>query len=95
MLELPPNLGIIFVREGEAARWLRSPNQGIVFGGQSPMDLITSGDQDALRSVRRHLDAWRGGIFHAATAADISERTRQPHPHANCDVSWSASRRAA
>ena len=27
------------------------------------MELITSGDQDALRSVRRYLDAWRGGIF--------------------------------
>jgi hypothetical protein len=58
-------LKIIFPRDEDAARWLRSPNSGPVFGGQPPLALITSGAQDALMLVRRHLDAWRGGAFAA------------------------------
>jgi uncharacterized protein (DUF2384 family) len=58
-------LRIIFPRDEDAARWLRSPNSGPVFGGQAPLALITSGTQDALMLVRRHLDAWRGGAFAA------------------------------
>lgn len=56
-------LKIIFPRDEDAARWLRSSNTGPVFGGQAPLVLITSGTQDALMLVRRYLDAWRGGIF--------------------------------
>lgn len=58
-------LGILFVREGDALAWLGSPNSGPVFGGQRPLDLVTSGTQDGLMLVRRHLDAWRGGNFSA------------------------------
>jgi uncharacterized protein (DUF2384 family) len=56
-------LKIIFSHDEDAAKWLRSPNRGIMFGGQEPLSLITSGTQDALISVRRYLDAWRGGTF--------------------------------
>jgi Protein of unknown function (DUF2384) len=56
-------LKIIFPRDEDAARWLRSSNTGPVFGGQAPLALITSGTQDALMLVRRYLDAWRGGTF--------------------------------
>ncbi len=56
-------LKIIFPRDEDAARWLRSSNTGPVFGGQAPLVLITSGTQDALMLVRRYLDAWRGGTF--------------------------------
>jgi hypothetical protein len=56
-------LTIIFVRDGDAATWLRSPNQGLVFGGQAPLALILAGSQDGIMLVRRHLDAWRGGVF--------------------------------
>lgn len=56
-------LKIIFVREGDAATWLRSPNKGLVFGGQPPMALILAGSQDGIMLVRRYLDAWRGGAF--------------------------------
>jgi hypothetical protein len=56
---------ILFVREGEAARWLRSANSGVAFGGQAPLALVTSGTLDGLMLVRRHLDAWRGGTFAA------------------------------
>ena len=58
-------LGILFAREGDAGAWLTSPNAGPVFGGQRPLDLVTSGTQDGLMLVRRHLDAWRGGNFSA------------------------------
>lgn len=61
-------IGIIFARRDEAALWLRSPNAGILFGGQRPVDLLTSGSQDHLMLLRRHLDAWRGGTFSAPRA---------------------------
>jgi Antitoxin Xre/MbcA/ParS C-terminal toxin-binding domain/Antitoxin Xre-like helix-turn-helix domain len=58
-------LRIIFSRPEDASTWLRSPNRGPVFGGQSPLALIACGMQDGLTAVRRHLDAWRGGMFAA------------------------------
>ncbi len=65
ILGIYKDLKIIFPRDDEAARWLRSPNSGPVFGGQTPLALITSGTQDALLLLRRYLDAWRGGTFAA------------------------------
>lgn len=56
-------LKIIFLRNEDATRWLRSPNSGPPFGGQRPLTLVTSGTQDAIMLVRRYLDAWRGGTF--------------------------------
>jgi hypothetical protein len=56
-------LRIIFSHDEDAAKWLRSPNKGIIFGGQPPLSLIASGALDTLVSVRRYLDAWRGGTF--------------------------------
>jgi len=56
-------LKILFPKDADAATWLRSPNDGPAFGGQTPLALITSGGQDNLMLVRRHLDAWRGGLF--------------------------------
>jgi Protein of unknown function (DUF2384) len=56
-------LGILFPRESDADRWLRSENRDLIFGGQSPLALIVSGTQDGLILVRRYLDAWRGGRF--------------------------------
>lgn len=60
-------LEILFVKPAEAAAWLNAPHQGLVFAGRSPRDLIVSGSPDAIRDVRRYLDAWRGG---AAAAPD-------------------------
>jgi hypothetical protein len=68
VLGIYKNLRIIFARDDEAAGWLRSPNSGPAFGGQTPLALITSGTQDALLLVRRYLDAWRGGVFAAPVA---------------------------
>ena len=56
-------LTIIFTRREEALAWLRAPNAGPLFGGQTPLDLLACGSPDGLMLVRRHLDAWRGGVF--------------------------------
>lgn len=59
---------LIFVREGEDVAWLRAPNSGPLFASRAPLDLITSGAQDAILEVRRYLDAWRGGQASAPVA---------------------------
>lgn len=63
-------LRIVFVHDREVKAWLLAANRGPSFGGQRPIDLITSGTQDGLLAVRRHLDAWRGGPFAAPNALD-------------------------
>lgn len=56
---------ILFRSEGEGVGWLKGRNDGVVFGGQPPLALLTSGTQDGLMLMRRYLDAWRGGLFAA------------------------------
>jgi hypothetical protein len=63
-------LGILFADEREGLKWLRGPHQGLVFGGKPPLALVTSGSQDGLLTVRRFLDAARGGLYMAPNAAD-------------------------
>ncbi|BCP51811.1 hypothetical protein K32_04280 [Kaistia sp. 32K] len=58
-------LKIVFPSDAEANRWLTTGNTGPLFGGQPPMALITAGTQDGMMLLRRHLDAWRGGLFSA------------------------------
>jgi len=55
-------LGVLFATEEDAVNWLRTPNRATVFGGQPPQRLMTSGSQDGLLTVRRFLDAARGGM---------------------------------
>lgn len=62
-------LGILY-GEVEGVAWLRAPHCGTVFGGRPPLALITSGPQDALLTVRRYLDAARGGLSMEPNAAD-------------------------
>ncbi len=62
-------LGILFVHEAEATAWLNGPHQGLVFAGRAPRELLASGSPDAIRDVRRYLDAWRGGKAAAPGAA--------------------------
>lgn len=62
-------LGILF-GEHEGFAWLRGPHDGTVFGGRPPLALVTSGSQDGLLSVRRFLDAARGGLSMEPNAAD-------------------------
>jgi Protein of unknown function (DUF2384) len=56
-------LGILFPAERAGVAWLRGPHNAIVFGGRPPLDLVTSGSQDGLLTVRRFLDGARGGIY--------------------------------
>jgi hypothetical protein len=64
-------LALVFADEAEGLAWLRTSNGGPVFGGQRPLDLVTAGTQDGLLTVRRYLDAWRGGVFAAPNRADL------------------------
>jgi hypothetical protein len=63
-------LRILFAGDAEALDWLRRPHGATVFGGRPPLGLITSGTQDGLMTVRRFLDAARGGIYMEPNAAD-------------------------
>jgi hypothetical protein len=63
-------LGILFPTERAGIEWLRSPHHGLVFGGQPPLDLVTSGSQDGMLTVRRFLDGARGGLYMQPNAID-------------------------
>ncbi|MGL4240289.1 MAG: MbcA/ParS/Xre antitoxin family protein, partial [Beijerinckiaceae bacterium] len=61
-------LQILHEREADGIAWLKSPHHAPIFGGQTPLAVMTGGSQDAILSVRRYLDAMRGGIFAAPNA---------------------------
>jgi hypothetical protein len=63
VLGINQGLGILFPTEQLGIEWLRTPNNAVVFGGRPPLDLVTSGSQDGLLSVRRFLDGARGGLY--------------------------------
>ncbi|MDR3466897.1 MAG: MbcA/ParS/Xre antitoxin family protein [Xanthobacteraceae bacterium] len=56
-------LGILFPTEQLGVAWLRTAHSAPVFGGQSPLEVMTSGTLDALLTVRRFLDGARGGLY--------------------------------
>jgi hypothetical protein len=64
-------LGILFGSEPEGIAWLRTAHAAPVFGGQPPLALLTCGTQDGLLSVRRFLDAARGGLYMQPNALDL------------------------
>jgi len=49
-------LAILFSQENQV-RWLKNPNQDTPFAGKSPLDHMLSGRIEAMREVRRYLDA--------------------------------------
>jgi hypothetical protein len=63
-------LGILYPARRDAVAWLRGPNSATVFGGRPPLSLVVSGSQDGLLTVRRFLDAARGGLSMEPNAAD-------------------------
>jgi hypothetical protein len=77
-------LGILFETEQEGLAWLRGPHQALVFGGQLPLALVTSGSQDSLLTVRRFLDGARGGLYMAPNALDADFR-----PYRDSDIVFS------
>ena len=70
VLGIHKDLRILFGRSEDEGAWLKRPHDAPVFGGQPPINLVTSGTQDGLMLVRRYLDAWRGGVFATPNAAD-------------------------
>lgn len=64
-------LGILFETEAGGIAWLRSANAALTFGGQPPLRVVTSGTLDNLLTVRRFLDALRGGGAIEPNAADL------------------------
>jgi hypothetical protein len=63
-------LGVLFATERDAVAWLRAPHAAPVFGGHPPLALLTCGTQDGLLSVRRFLDAARGGLYMPPNSLD-------------------------
>ena len=74
-------LGVLFGTEQEGIAWLRGPHRAMVFGGRPPLDLLTSGTQDGLLTLRRFLDAARGGHYMAPNEIDEGFR-----PYTDADI---------
>jgi hypothetical protein len=74
-------LSILHANEREGVAWLRGPHRATVFGGAPPLALIVSGTQDGLMSVRRFLDAARGGLYMEPNDIDRAFR-----PYTDADV---------
>lgn len=56
-------LGVLHADGAEQLAWLNGPHDAPLFGGQTPLALITAGSLDGLMLVRRFLDAARGGFY--------------------------------
>ncbi len=42
--------------------WVTLPNSNVIFGGRTPLENMTAGGLLAMQTVRRLLDARRGGV---------------------------------
>lgn len=83
MLGIHQALGILFDDEQTGIAWLKGPHDAPAFGGQRPLELVTCGSQDGLLTVRRFLDAARGGIYMAPNALD-----RDSAPYEDNEIRW-------
>lgn len=63
-------LGVLYANIKDMVAWLRGTNMAAVFGGYAPLNVVTSGTLDGLLTVRRFLDAARGGIYMQPNAVD-------------------------
>jgi uncharacterized protein (DUF2384 family) len=52
----------ILYGEALADEWIRLPNRNRMFGGRSPLEYMLAGGLLAMQTVRRLLDARRGGV---------------------------------
>ncbi len=74
-------LGILHASEIAGVTWLATPNSATVFGGRPPLALAVSGSLDGLLTLRRFLDASRGGGAMEPNAVD-----RAFAPYADTDI---------
>lgn len=72
LLGIHQALGVLFADEHEGVDWLLLPHDAAVFGGHPPINLVINGTQDGLMTVRRFLDAARGGAYMAPNALDAA-----------------------
>jgi hypothetical protein len=70
VLGIHQGLGILFPTERLGVEWLRTPHKAPLFGGRPPLDLVTSGSQDGLVTVRRFIDGARGGLYMQPNSVD-------------------------
>jgi hypothetical protein len=54
-------LQILLPEPAAADAWIKKPNSAPLFGGQSALDRMLSGNVGDLFVVRQYLDAMRGG----------------------------------
>ncbi len=52
----------ILYSEALADAWIRRPNSNRIFGGQAPLAAMIAGGLPAMQTIRRLLDARRGGV---------------------------------
>ena len=52
----------ILYGERLADEWVSLPNDNVVFGGRTPLSYMIAGGVPAMQTVRRLLDARRGGV---------------------------------
>ena len=76
-------LGVLHETENEGVAWLRGPNAATGFGGRPPLALMTGGSQDGMMTVRRFLDAARGGRSMEPNAVDADFTPYEPS-----DIVW-------
>lgn len=69
-------LRTLFDEDQEGVAWLRQPHDAGAFGGTAPIDLITSGTQKTLMTVRRFIEAASGGLY---MAPSLDERDWPPY----------------
>lgn len=61
LLGIYKSLQILFPEAAIADAWIRKPNAAPLFAGRSALDRMLAGNVSDLASVRRYLDAVRGG----------------------------------
>ena len=74
-------LGVLNPTEQAGIAWLRGAHRAPVFSGRPPMDMVTGGTQDGLLTVRRFLDAARGGQYMPPNEIDAGF-----HPYTDADI---------
>ena len=60
LLGIYKSLQILFADPQQANAWIHKPNQSVLFGGQSALQRMLSGNVADLYVVRQYLDAQRG-----------------------------------
>ena len=73
-------LGVLFETERDGVQWLQAPHGATVFGGKPPLDLVVSGTQDGLLTVRRFPRCGARGAVHGTERGGcrIRAATRMP-----------------